>query len=174
MRYVSDVYAQEPVSGPEILAKGNGVVKVARVGRVNCNNRVRGQVFPAAQVGFAESRRRLPRFLQNVVWKFVGKLKFSDGGQRIHAGLPARPQYLRNYAFAAFFRRREADHFDNHFVIRPGSLGARIADKDAMAEHCAVDSDQSFAVTLQVGADKLPGRSVQHAQNLADRAEVTA
>ena len=47
------------------------------------------------------------------------------------------------------------------------SLRSGIADVDAVAENSAIDAHQSLAVALEIGADELPRRSFENANNLA-------
>ena len=71
--------------------------------------------------------------------KLVGQVELADDRQRIDARLAARPEHLGDHALAVVQRRREADHLDDHLVVRPGVLRAGIADVDRLGEQRAVD-----------------------------------
>ena len=65
--------------------------------------------------------------------------------------------------------RGEADHFHDHFVVGPGVLGPRIADKDRLGEERAVDLHEGRALRLEIGADELPRLPLEDLDHAAPR-----
>ena len=93
---------------------------------------------------------------QGVLGKLVRQAEGADDRQRVDAGLAARTEDLGDDALAAVLGRREAQHLDDDLVFRLRSLGAGVADVDAVAEDRAVDADVALPLALEIGADELP------------------
>src|SRR5207244_447687 len=58
-------------------------------------------------------------------------------------------------------------------VLRPGALGSRIADVNAVAEHRAVDAHVAVAFTFEISADELVRGSFDHLRDLARGTEMS-
>ncbi len=69
-------------------------------------------------------------------------------------GLAARAEDFDDHAFAIANVRREADHFDDDFVVGPHAFRTGIADEDRVGEDLAVDLHHPHAGLFEVHADE--------------------
>jgi hypothetical protein len=174
MPYIGDVDAQLPMTAILVARQRHGVIEVARLSGVDGDDHILGEIFAALQilvptlrVGTLEGGRGFARFLQGVFGEHVRQTKGTHDRQRIDARFAAWAEDLRDDAFAAVLRRRETQHLEDDFIVRPRALRSRIADINAMAENGAIDAHQSLSFALEIGADELPGSAFKDADNVA-------
>ncbi len=87
----------------------------------------------------------------------AGEAELVDDAEGIDAGLAALAEDFRNDPFAIALLAGEADHFDDHFVVGPGALGAGVADVDGGREDLAIDLHVAHVRFFEVRADELVG-----------------
>ena len=138
--HVGDVDGQRPVAGFLVARHVHGIVEIAGIDGVDGHDDGVGEIDAAGEIVFAERRGGVARFFLGVFGKLVRQVVGANDRQRIDAGLAARSENFRDDAFAAIVRRRKADHLEDDFIVRLRSLGAGIADVDAVAEHGAIDA----------------------------------
>ena len=106
-------------------------------------------------------------FVQGIFGELVGQVELADDRERVDARLSARAEHFGDHALAVVQRRGEADHLDDHFVVGPGVLCARIADVDRPGEQRAVDLHVGRAGRLEIRADELVGLPLDDFDDLA-------
>ena len=79
----------------------------------------------------------------------------------LDARLPALAEDLRENGFADLAVAGEPQHLDDDFVLRFGTLGSGVSDRDRISEDGAVDSDKAAAGLLKVGSDERVGFALQ-------------
>ncbi len=168
VRHVGNVDTQPPVAVVELLQR-DGVVVVAGVHRVNRDDRLAGQIEAVAN-RFVKTVGLLPGIVQSVLGELFGQAELANDRKRVDARLALRPEDLDNHALAVMHGRGEADHFDDHFVVRPCVLRAGIADENRLGEERAVDLHEGGALRLEIGADELAGLPLDDFHNAAARA----
>ena len=143
------------MAGRLVVRQTDRVVEVAGIDRVDGHHEIVREVLPAAQVVFAEGQSRQSCLFQGFIREHVGQVEGADDRQGIHAGLAVRPKNFDDDTLAAVIRTGKTQHFEDNFVVRLRPLGARIADKDAVAEDGAIDPDETLAFALEVSADEM-------------------
>ena len=136
------------------------VVEIAGVGRIDRDDRQARQVQPLRRDRFVELLRLLPGLFQGVRGEGVGQVELAEDRQRVHPRLAPRPEHLDDHPFAVVDGRREADHLEDHLVVRPGALRAGIAHGDRLREERAVDRDVGGPGRLEIGARRTAGSGV--------------
>ena len=122
----------------------------------------RGQIETPLEARLIELFGLLAGLVERGLGKGISQAEFVDDRERVDARRSSGTEDLREHSLPRLDMRREAEHFDNHLVVRSGALRAWVAHEDRLAERSAVDLDVSLSVALQIGADKLPGRPREH------------
>ena len=169
MRHVGNVHPQTPVTARKRL-QGNGVVEIAGVCRVDGDDCQRGQVEPTGRDRLVEFLRLAPGLVQGVGGEGVRQVELAEDRERVHPRLAPRTEHFHDHPFAVLRRRGEANHFEDHFVVAPGALGAGIAHGDGLGEERAVHGDVARRARLEIGAHELPGLALEDLEDFAARA----
>ena len=126
-----------------------------------------GKIAAAAGDRFVELLGLLAGIVEHIVIEFAGQVEFVDDRHRVDARLAALAEDFDDHAFAVADVRREADHFDDDFVVWPHALRAGIADVDRVGEDFAVDLHHAHAGLLEVDADEAVGGSLDDVDDAA-------
>ena len=148
----------------------DGVVEIPRVGRVDRHDRLAGEIRAAAD-RFVELAGLAVCFVGRVGRKAVGQVELADDRKRVDARRTPRAEHFGDHALAVVKRRGETDHLDDHFIVRLGVLGPRIAHVDRPGEQRAVDPHVGRPGRLQIGADELVRLPLDDFDDRAARAE---
>ena len=143
-----------------------GVVEIAGVDGVDRDDGFGGEI-EAAVSRFVELLGLLAGVLLHVVGEIAGQIEFVDDRHGVDAGLAAGAEDFDDHAFAVVNVRREADHFDDDFVVGPGAFRAGVADVDRLGKQLAVGLHVSVAGGFEIGADELMRFALQNFDDIA-------
>ena len=139
--------------------------------RIDRDDRQAGQVEPAGRNRLVELLRLPPGLFENVFLETFRQVELAEDRQRVDPRLAPRAEHLDDHAFAVLCGRGEADHFEDHLVVRPRALCARIADANRLREECPIDLDESRPAGFEVEADEPPRLPIDHFDDSSPRAE---
>ncbi len=139
-----------------VAREGDGIVEVARGGRVDRHAEEIPEVLARPDLGFVESLGLIARLIEDVLIEGVGDVERADDRQRIDARHAPLAEDLGDDPLAFLVRTGVSDDLDGHLVAGPGSLGARVADVDGVVKRRAVDPDESETGFLEIRADEDP------------------
>ena len=127
VRHVGDVYPQPPM--PTVAPfQRDGVVEIPRVGRIDGNDRLAGQIKPVRGDRLVESLGLFPGLLKSVLGEPFRQVELADDGKCIDAGLVAGAEHFGYYPFSFTEVGGETDHLEDDLVLGACTLCPGVAD----------------------------------------------
>ena len=137
VRHVSDVHAKLPIAAYGIVLKTDGVVKVARIGRVDGEYQLLGEilaVFPRTGRFKVKPARCFAGLVDCFFQKFSLQLEDINDGAGFNVRAPGFTKHFGDHAFRVIKISGVADDLKDHFVASLRALGAGVTNHHRIAQ----------------------------------------
>ena len=137
VRYVGDVHAKFPITAHGIVLKTDGVVKVARIGRVDGEYQLLGEilaVFPRTSGFKVKSARCFAGLIDRFFQKLSLELEDINDGARFNVRAPSFAEHFGDHAFRVIKISGVADDLKDHLVASLRTLGAGVTNHHRIAQ----------------------------------------
>jgi hypothetical protein len=148
---IGDVNAQLPLAARGVVLQADGVVKVARVGRVDGEDELGRQVlagFPRAVLFLLEALARFAGFLDGLFAEHLAQAVALDDRLRLHIGATGLAEHLHDDALGVVVLGGVAHDLEHDLVAGLCVLGVRVANDHRVAQGAAVWNDVVLALDL--------------------------
>ena len=166
MRHVGDVHPQSPATLGENFQRDR-VVEVAGVGRVDRDDRQRGQVLPVPEHLIVETRHDVSSRLEYLLGELLGQTVLVDDRLLINTRRVTLPEHLDNHSLTSPIRLGKLQHLQHNLVTGPGTRCAPISHLDRIIKQPAVDPDPAPFVPLEVTPHEASRQPLEHRHHLA-------
>ena len=137
MRHVSDVHAKFPITAHGIVLNTDGIVKVARIGRIDGEYQFLREifaVFPRTSGFSVESARCFAGLVDRFFQKLSLEMEDINHGASFNVRAPSLAEHLSDHAFCVIKISGVADDLKDHLVASLRALGAGVTNHHRIAQ----------------------------------------
>ena len=137
VRHVSDVHAKFPIAAHGIVLNTDGIVKVARIGRIDGEYQFLREifaVFPRTSGFSVESARGFTGLVDRFFQKLSLEVEDINDGASFNVRAPSFTKHLGDHAFRVIKISGVADDLKDHFVASLRALGAGVTNHHRIAQ----------------------------------------
>src|SRR5713101_3211144 len=161
---IGDVHAEPPTFVVDLF-NIDGIVKIARVIRIDCDNEFVAQIVATIDHPLLDRLRNPIRFIDDAFWKRRRQIVFPDDRQHVDAGRSCGSKHLDDLAFWIYMSRFPRLETNNDFIatrrrfrqfLARWNLNVNIVDESRVVRHHVIKitrmlerSDDGVARTLE-------------------------